>query len=162
MKCQNCNKVMDASRADAKFCSVACRVAAHRARAEHAASLKAAKPAAVDQEALVKARDEIERLQKKIQSMTEKTDKAAPSDNDQQRTIDRLKAGNKSLRQKMAATLAWHEDEMRRKGGMTFATMSKVMICLHSDKEPPTEAQRLEACKLFTQWKSDNAKARRL
>ena len=34
------------------------------------------------------------------------------------------------------------------------------MRCLHPDHQP-SEAQRAEACRLFTAWKADNGKARR-
>jgi hypothetical protein len=43
---------------------------------------------------------------------------------------------------------------------MSFQTMSAIARTLHPDSKP-SEAERAEACKLFTAWKSDKDRARR-
>jgi hypothetical protein len=54
-----------------------------------------------------------------------------------------------------------HAEEVQGKtGGMSFRTMSAIAKCLHPE-HTPSEAERDEAIKLFTAWKSDKDKAAR-
>lgn len=90
--------------------------------------------------------------------------------------VPTLLAENDKLKQQMKATQTrirnitaelrhtrqWHEQEMAKKGGMSFAAQNALFKVLHPDQRAnATEADLDKACKLFTAWKADKDKARR-
>jgi hypothetical protein len=79
-----------------------------------------------------------------------------PPDELRDRRIKALTTENRNLR----AKLRDREQRYQRVGGMGFAAESAIAKCLHPDYVP-SEAERAEACRLFTSWKADNKAARR-
>jgi hypothetical protein len=81
-----------------------------------------------------------------------------PPDEERDRIIKGLKTRVQNLRLELHYTREWHKG--KADGSMSFQTMSAIAKTLHPDRTP-SEAERAEACKLFTAWKSDRDKARR-
>jgi hypothetical protein len=52
------------------------------------------------------------------------------------------------------------EDESSKRGIMTFTTYGKIAKALYPDNRP-SDAEREEAFKAFSQWKQDGDRARR-
>jgi hypothetical protein len=81
-----------------------------------------------------------------------------PPDEERDRIIKGLKTRIQNLRAELHYTREWHKG--KADGSMSFQTMSAIAKTLHPDRTP-SEAERAEACKLFTAWKADKDKARR-
>jgi hypothetical protein len=99
---------------------------------------------------LFKAKQEIARLARPPRP-------PLPPDEARDREIKALKTRMQNLKGEVH-----HLREYVKKGSgnMPFATMAALAKVLHPD-HTPSEAQRGEACRLFTAWKADNGKARR-
>jgi chromosome segregation ATPase len=69
-----------------------------------------------------------------------------PPDEQRERRIKALNTQVRNLKANLA-TIAG-------RGSMSFATQSAIAKCLHPDHKP-SEAQRADACRLFTQWKAE-------
>jgi hypothetical protein len=68
----------------------------------------------------------------------------------------------KNLRGELHHFREWHTQEMAKKGGMSFATQSKIARVLHPDtRKQATEADIDDAYGLFNAWKADKDKAAR-
>jgi hypothetical protein len=78
-----------------------------------------------------------------------------PPDEERDRQIKSLKTRVRNLTAELLAMREWKGDGSR----MSFTTMSAIAKCLHPD-HTPSEAQRAEAIRLFTAWKSDKDKVR--
>ena len=71
--------------------------------------------------------------------------------------IARLKKANSELRGKLRHMHKFCEDESSKRGIMTFTTYGKILKALHPDNRP-SDAEREEAFKAFSQWKQDGAR----
>ena len=80
-----------------------------------------------------------------------------PPDEARDKKIKALTTENKNLKQHILYLLEHSRDGS---GSMNFATQSAIAKCLHPDRAP-SETDRATACRLFTSWKADNAKAQR-
>src|SRR5262249_45468794 len=88
-----------------------------------------------------------------------RTEKAPlPPDEERDRIIKGLKTRVHNLTAELRASREWIKHGADT--GMNFKTMSAIAKALHPDHKP-SEAERAEACKLFTAWKGDKDKARR-
>jgi hypothetical protein len=78
------------------------------------------------------------------------------------RDIRRLKRENKKMQEEILTLTMTAAARPKTDGSMSFKTKSLIAKCLHPDsRNDATEADKDEACKLFTAWKSDKDKARR-
>ena len=73
--------------------------------------------------------------------------------------VERLKASNGELVAKNRHLTKYYDDEITKKGGMPRATFNKVVMCLHSDREP--SAAEREARSGAPQWKETRDKEAR-
>jgi hypothetical protein len=83
-----------------------------------------------------------------------------PPDEERDRIIKGLKTRVRNLTFELQAIRELNTKIAMNRGMMNFQTMSAIAIALHPDRKP-SEAEREHACKLFTAWKADSAKARR-
>ena len=72
--------------------------------------------------------------------------------------VTRLKQQNRELQFKLRYLKDWYNDEIAKKGSLTFKAASLIAKALHPDATP-SEAVRLEAFKAFSAWKSDSRDA---
>ena len=72
-----------------------------------------------------------------------------PPDEERDRIIKGLKTRVRNLAAELRASLEWIKHGADT--GMNFKTMSAIAKALHPDRKP-SEAERAEACKLFTAW----------
>jgi hypothetical protein len=99
-------------------------------------------------------RGQLERQQRQ----SPKADKPPlPPDEARDRRIKALETRVRNLRAELHASQEWNRG---KDGSMNFKTMAAISKVLHPDREP-SEAERVEACKLFTAWKATRDAARR-
>jgi chromosome segregation ATPase len=111
-----------------------------RAQGERRAKLAAMKAARADEPPLSPSeREELEKASAQIKS---------------------LKTRVQNLRVELHHVRGHYDSKIAQAGGMNFQTMSAIAKTLHPDRVP-SEAERAEACKLFTAWKADNSGAKR-
>jgi hypothetical protein len=83
-----------------------------------------------------------------------------PPDEVRDRQIKALKTRLRNVTSELHASREWHA--RKTPGAMPFRTRGALMKCLHPDQRGnATEADKDEACKLFTSWTGDSNKARR-
>jgi hypothetical protein len=76
------------------------------------------------------------------------------------RQLKAAQTRTQNLRGEIRHISAWHEQEMAKAGGMSFATQTKIDKVLHPDsRKQATEADKDEAYKLLNAWKADRNKA---
>jgi hypothetical protein len=83
-----------------------------------------------------------------------------PPDEERERQIKSLKTRVRNLTSELHFMREHGDSMIAQRGGMNFRTMSAIANALHPDHKP-SDTEREHACKLFTAWKADSAKARR-
>ena len=76
-----------------------------------------------------------------------------PPDEERERTIKGLRTQVRNLKASLVAVAG--------RASMSFATQSVIAKALHPDHKP-SEAQRAEACRLFTAWKAEKDRVARV
>jgi hypothetical protein len=72
------------------------------------------------------------------------------------------RTANKNLKGELHHFRQWHEQEMARSGGMSFATHRKIAKVLHPDtRKEASETDIEDAYRQFNAWKADKDKAQR-